>query len=468
MTQTYAVDRLDADTLSYLKRVAAADGKRMPGVYQGTTNYWPVIGLILGFILIGATVLGTFPPTEEPAKEALLQTAGFLLGGWMIVAAFRIWSGAAAGKRLGKFIYADPLNLYQVSGSGVAVTDLTDIQEAKATQNFNEGKYQNTHIEMSLGKRSKAFTLYSERTGRQMAVFLNALAYMRGGGEDGTDEQLKTLAPEQMAGIAKHIAATGSFPRSMTDVDETDAVDIPSPRADTGGGGGGFVWYLLIIAAGAALFFGFRTMNKSLREDVIYARIMELQPKDQPPALRMYLSHPDFKNHRAEAEAKLESAYRTAAAQMVQGKNPEFAEAMRMSILGLAKKPQPVISLRVEEEGAAAGNVQVKQREDTTARELADKWGSTIGDELVIFAQLDDKAIKPMIHVAYRMAGAAVQYTVTFRHGPDDPPYKTVSGAYNAVLGPNPFGVPGFADHIMGESCGLTRQRPFVFPDADF
>lgn len=465
MTQHFTTDNLDADTLAYLKRVSAAEGKRMPGIYNGWSDYWPVVGLVLGFVTLVVTALMTFPPTEEPTKEALLQTAGFLLGGWLILAAFRVWAATAAGKRLGRFVYADSQYLYEVKGTAVAVTDLSEIDEAKVTQNFNEGTYQNSHVAMKMGRERKEFTVYSEKAGRKMSVFLNALAYMRGGGEGGTDEQLKTLPPEEMAAIAKHIAATGNFPRNMADMDETDDVTIPAPRGG-GSGGGGLLWYLLIIVAGAVLFFGFRSFNSLLREDTIYDRIMELPAKDQPPALRMYLSHPGFQKRRAEAEAKLDTAYRQATAQMIQGNNPEFAEAMRTLVMSLVKKPQPVISLAVEEEG---NDPQAKSREDATATELADKWGSTIGDEFVIFAKPDDKEIKTMIHVAYRFAGPITTYTVTFRNGPDDEPFKTVTGAFDPTKNAQNFNVPPkFTDHLLGESCGITRPRPMVLPDQDF
>src|SRR5207237_1230977 len=98
MTQHFTTDSLDADTLAYLTRVSAAEGKRMPGIYNGQSSYWPIIGLILGFVILLVTALITLPPTEDPTKEAMLQTAGFLLGGWMVLAAFRVWSAISSGK----------------------------------------------------------------------------------------------------------------------------------------------------------------------------------------------------------------------------------------------------------------------------------------------------------------------------------------------------------------------------------
>src|SRR5688500_2208469 len=105
MTETYQFEELDGETRDYLSLAKERNGKGMPGIFVGKSSYWPVIGLILGFVILVATVLFTFPPTAPPMKEAMLQTAGFLLGGWMIVAALRVWSSAR--KYAGHFIYAD-------------------------------------------------------------------------------------------------------------------------------------------------------------------------------------------------------------------------------------------------------------------------------------------------------------------------------------------------------------------------
>ncbi|WP_020469283.1 hypothetical protein [Zavarzinella formosa] len=467
MTQHFTTDQLDADTLRYLQIVAAADGKRMPGIYNGQTNLWPVGGLIIGIAILVATFFLTFPPTEEPTKEACLQTAGALLGGWMITAAFRVWMASASGKRLGDFVYADSLSLYEVSGNSVTVTSLTDIEEAKVTQNFSEGAYQNSAVSVKLVSGRKFFTLYSELTGKRMAIYLNSLAYMRAGGEDGTDEQLKALNPTEMAAVAKHISSTGNFPRTLADVDEVDHIEVPVPRSGGSGMSGGFIWYLMIIGVGAVMFFGFQTFNKLMREDTIYDRIMQLSPKDQPPALRLYLARPEFNKHRAEAEAKLLTAYTNASTRMIQGKNPDFQESMRILVMSLATRPQPVISLVIEEENAA-GDPQAKDRMKKTRDQLADKWGSTIGDELVIFAEPDDPAVKGMIQIAYRFQNGGLAYSVTFRKGPDDEPFKKLDGVYKATLDPNAFDIPGFVDHLLGESCGITVQRVQIPLDEDF
>ena len=98
MSQKYFVEELDVETRDYLLLARDKEGKGVPGIYVGKVNYLPILGLAFGFLAILATLIITVPPTEHPVKEAMLQTAGFMLGGWMIVAALRVWIGGKSGR----------------------------------------------------------------------------------------------------------------------------------------------------------------------------------------------------------------------------------------------------------------------------------------------------------------------------------------------------------------------------------
>ena len=468
MTQRFPTHQLDSSTLAYLRTVVRAGGRRMPGIFHAKSNYWPVIGLLLGLMVLFVTLVMTFPPTEEPTKEALLQTAGFLLGGWLVLAAFRVWIARAAGRSLGSFTYADALTLYEVAGDDVTITDLSDLLEARATRVQNDSGYASTDISLRLGSGSHEFAMYADIQGRRMTVFLNTLAYISGGGEDGNDTRLQALSPFEAAGYARHVALTGEFPRSITEVEEIESMELPSPTQSAGRLSGGFIWYLAIFAAGAIMFVGFRGCNKLVREDLIYNRIKELPSKEQPPALRLYLSHPEFQKHRADAVAKLDQSYSQAAAQLVNGKNESFRDALRELIKGLPKKAQPVISLVVQEDGGFPLDAEGKSRVESVARELADKWGSTIGDELVIFARPSDPEIKGMIQVEYHFLNGEIAFSVSLRHGPDEEPFSRIDGTLKSPVLGMQASVGNLATLLLEESCGQTRIRPPMPIDDDF
>src|SRR5262245_44602744 len=132
MTEKFRLEELDHDTRDYLRLAREQDGRGLPGFYLGQTDVGPVAGIIAGFVVIVITVLITFPPTGPPAKEAMLQTAGFLLGGWLILAAFRVWAAGKSGRYAGHFVYADPNFLYDANRSTLNVTELADLRGAKA------------------------------------------------------------------------------------------------------------------------------------------------------------------------------------------------------------------------------------------------------------------------------------------------------------------------------------------------
>jgi hypothetical protein len=474
MPETYQFEQLDRETRDYLLLVRDRDGKGAPGVYCPRSNYLPLVGLFGGFAFVIATLLITFPPTDQPTKEALLQTAGCVPGIWMIFAALRVWLAGKSGKYAGHFAYADPETLYEASGSSVRVTDLGDLREAKAVQNFNEGNYQDTSITLKLGKGDRTkFEVKDEERGRRMTVYLNAVAYMRDGGEDGNDRYLKSLSPEQMGAMAKEVAKTGQFPKSAPE-EGNDVGRIPHPRKE-GRASTGLLGILFWGLIGVGIFFGFRAINGPYRDQIVFDRITQLPPKDRPPALRLYLANPDFKSNRDKAQDMLNQFYENGARANIKGKDDELKAAMSDLILSL-KTREPVVSLiAAEERPAGKDDPAAGMRETALRNSLADKFGATIGDELVVFAaptkegsNAVDTGLKGMIDIRWKFTGpGAVEYTIQFRKTPDDEPYvsKTVRVALRG--GDANVFAEVLSEHIAMGTIGVPKKRP-VFVPQDF
>src|SRR5262245_25178885 len=152
MAQKYHLQELDEATQEYLLAVRDSEGHRMPGVYVPAANYWPLIGVIAGPILILVVLLFSLGSTGDPTRWAMMQTAAILLGGWMVVAAIRVWVMQRGRNYLGHFTYADSARLYQASGTMVTITSLKKLLGANATDNYNEGAYQNTVIDLELAR----------------------------------------------------------------------------------------------------------------------------------------------------------------------------------------------------------------------------------------------------------------------------------------------------------------------------
>jgi hypothetical protein len=467
MTEKYGFEQLDRETRDYLVHARDEAGHGMPGVFVGQPNYMPVVGMICGFAVIIATLLATLPPTDPPVKEALLQTAGLMLGGWMILAALRVWMSGKSGRYLGHFVYADPEYLYQANGETLLVTDLADLREAKAVQNYNEGKYRNTTIILRIPKHRNEVQVSDEERGRRLTVFLNAVAYMRDGGEDGRDELLKSLSPEAMGSVAKKVAVTGEFPKDPARAEEANSVRIPHPKAE-GRRSTGILAVMAIVLVGAAIFAGLVTLNYPFRDEAVFARIKDLPSKERPPALRLYLTHEKFTAHRDEAKELLAQDYETGVQTNIVGTDPEFRRGLAEIVLALKDKPAGVLSVRAIEEESPPGQAVVgPPREKALADKLADKWGSTIGDELVAFATMEDPEIPVNVEVRWKFdESGGLRYTITFRRSPDEEPIVKLTGTQPAQGGATPT-ADALAEQILTRTIGTVKVRPVV-RDEDF
>src|SRR5262245_24212014 len=99
MSQTFVFEELDEGTREYLTAVRDAQGSGAPGVFAPASSSLAGCGCIAGPLIIIATLAFTLTTWidvvyDDPARVALLQTAGILVGGWLLFAAIR----AALGK----------------------------------------------------------------------------------------------------------------------------------------------------------------------------------------------------------------------------------------------------------------------------------------------------------------------------------------------------------------------------------
>ena len=467
MSEKYRFEQLDRETRDYLISARDQLGKGTPGIFVGKSDYLPLVGMLLGFFILILTVLITFPPTDPPVKEAMLQTAGLVLGGWLILAALRVWMSGKSGGYAGHFVYADPEFLYVARGFAIEVTDLAELREAKATHNYNEGKYQNTSIRLDLGQTRKAFDVPDEERGRRLTIYLNAVAYMRDGGEDGHNETLRNLPPETMGAVAKKAAITGEFPKDPERVDEGHGIRVARPqrvrRASTG-----ILGLLLIGLLGTGIFVGLMTVNYPFRDEAVYGRIQSLPDKEKPPHLRLYLANDHFTAHRDEAKQELARLYEAAVRDSIKGTDPDARRGLAEIVLGLKDKPVGALSLRTVEEAAPRGlEGGAASRQKMVADKLADKWGVTIGDAFVAFAVMEDPNLPTNIELRWRVHdNRVITYTLSFRHSPDEAPVLTTTGLVTPQPDLNKT-VEALIQQVITATVGEPKLRP-VLPVDEF
>src|SRR5262249_9932113 len=260
--------------------------------------------------------------------------------------------------------------------------------------------------------------------------------------------------------------------------DDLEVSRVPHPKRE-GRRSTGILAIAVLLVVGALVFITFRTINAPLRDAAIFARIKGLPAKEQPPELRLYLANPDFKANRAEAQRMLDAYYDRAVQNNVQGNDPQMQKGLADVLLALKTKPQPVVSMIVSEEQAPPGQeLASSSREESVRKKLADKWGYTIGDELVVFASPEDpdkpgavdKASKGMVDLRWKFTPEGhIEYRIEFRTSPDDAPAAEKTGTLQNAGGPDQT-ADKLADQILAETLGNVRDRPAIIvpPAGDF
>src|SRR5262245_45214268 len=109
MSQTFVFEELDSGTREYLLAVRAAEGQGSPGVFAPTSSAMAGCGCIGGPIVIALTLALTLTTWvdviyKDPTRVAFLQTAGLILGGWLLIAGIRAGASKGSSKVAGHWV----------------------------------------------------------------------------------------------------------------------------------------------------------------------------------------------------------------------------------------------------------------------------------------------------------------------------------------------------------------------------
>jgi hypothetical protein len=371
MAQTFSFEELDSGTHEYLTAVRDSQGEGAPGVFAPTTSAMAGCGCVSGVVVIAATLLLTLTTwidliLKEPMRVAMLQTAGLLLGGWLLVAAIR--SSAAKGSKsyAGHWVYVDSLHLYEAYREQVTVTPIQSVVEAQFTHNYNNGSYQNSVVRVVLGGGAASVTLNNEAKAEQIVVFLNYLAWARSreGGERAT------LPPAQLGGVARYVAEHDVEPKNHDETLDLDLVHseidaVPEEPVREGRAAPPILPYVLLVVAGLGIFFVMKeVVNPPLRDDAMFKAITEPEQTIEPLFLRVYLLDERNTRHRQKALELLRRKYDQAIGRIQnrEGTHPLLNDGMIKLLEALAGPEQPAVSLMVRETGAKAGDAAAKSR----------------------------------------------------------------------------------------------------------
>jgi hypothetical protein len=359
MPQTFIFEELDETTRNYLTAVRDAGGSGAPGVFSTTASSMAGCGCIAGAVVIVATFLLTLTTWidviyDDPVRVALLQTAGLVLGGWLLIAAMRSSGKKVGSKTAGHWVYVDPLHLYEAYREQVTVTRVDDAVEANFTHNYNNGSYQNSVVKVLLGGNSVAqVTLNNEQRAEQMVVYLNYLAWARGEGGDRA-----TLPPASLGGLAKYVAKNDAEPKDAEgninlNLVELDITQVPEEPTREGRAAPSVLPYIFILVAAAAIFgLMAYVVNPPIRDEAIYDAVTRVTqpPSVEPRFLRAYLIDPRNTRHRDEVQRQLAGFYDPAISHVTnRATDAELRGGMVQVLESLRTADQPIVSLKVTE-----------------------------------------------------------------------------------------------------------------------
>jgi len=416
MTQTFFIEELDDASRSYLRTVRDRKGAGVPGVFLPGSNYLPIAALVCGIAVLIAAAWLTLPPLDDPLKTAMLQMAGLLLGGWLILYAIRTWLAAAGRNYLGHFLLADPLHLWQAKGASVKSTDLAELEHVKGTDNFNEGAYQNTTLTLSF--TDGGYNVNVKDPDHRLEGFLQALVTLRSG-----QAQPSSMPPEALGYLAKQTVGLEMEPVG----DAEDAVVVPAQPRRENRARSGILAYLVIVAVAVAGVLLLKPVNVVLRDDAVFRMVINREP----PELRAYLVDERNVRHRQEVEKKLAQFYQAPLQRLKQNAKGEVGEEFIALVTSLQTAIQPFVSLRVKERSQAVANVpilgaeQMKARERSIQQTLSMGLTRAVGEKLIGIVEVVEE-VPALIDVNYaveadarRPGGLRIQWTVGVRRNAD-------------------------------------------------
>ncbi len=494
MALRFETEELDDDTIHYLRTVRELEGEGMPGIYldagaAGIQNQWLFgCGAIGGVALVFATfIMVVVGSLTDPVNTALLQTAGFLLGGWLVVAWVRVLIGRQRSDYVGHFKFVDPLYVWHGTGRGIWVTPIEGLRSAYVDHNHNnEGNYTGSNVTIRLGDEREVVTLKSMARAEQVTAYLEAVAELRDlspidrgyrakGIADLDEEEMLARVEALVRGEVVH----DDDRRGRRRADEHREVDaIPEPhkvRTNVLG------WwpYPAMFAVALVTFFTCKGVAGLQRDQAFYNEVKD----KRPPDLRAYLVDPRNTRYRPEVQKKLDTFHEQAATRIRNsaGGSPELKNGVADIADGLKKTTTPIVLIGFKgthqaapgQEGVFAGE-RLKTRQRAMSKALAEYLVLVIGDDLALYADAAGGA-PPHIEIGYEIkpvaagaeSGYVCKWTVTLRGDPAGggkahvfQTEKRATGAFN----PNPDQlVQRLHDEFLNEiKANLPRSNPFV------
>src|SRR6185312_14031510 len=377
MPQKFQLSELDRHTREYLLEVRDNQGKKMPGLFAEVANPLPTIGCICGPLVVVFTLIFTLTDAinviyDDPNRVAFLQTAGILIGGWMFVAAFRVWFGKKSPSSLGHWVYVDALHLYQAQGSEVVAWPVPEMKRASFTHGYNTDTYQRTDVEVRFPKKEVCkFTIKGEEKAERFVAFINYLAFVYG--PDGGKRE--ELPPDRLGMLARHVAKNDDEPLDengepdMSRVSGSYDGEVPEEPERARRAPPHILPYIFLLVAAVLCYVVMRSIDIPIRDNAMYEAVS--RPPVEPRYIRAYLIDPRNSINRDAAAKQLATFYDPVEARL-RGMAPknDLRDGFADLIHSVRTADQAVVSIRVAESKSPPGNTGGDDRAKRLREEL--------------------------------------------------------------------------------------------------
>jgi hypothetical protein len=437
---TYLLSELDERSRQYLIDVRRTAGQDRAGIFLSAGPAHATWGFpVAGLVILGAVLYLVVPPLNDPTHQAMLLTAGLLMGGWLILAGIRLALASARGHNLGTFIYVDSRQIWSVDYTLVHRWPLDNLRRfhvegAELLLEYREG-VEKVPVPFEVGIQ-------------EIAAYLGYWLQARHGAN--LDQAFIDLH------AAKARAAAYNEDISQQPTLSTEA---PVPMPIEGASGTTRDWPILlgILVFGIALYL---VVHWTVLVWHDYA-VFDFVRHQTPAHWRAYLLDARNTRKREEVQKLLRDRYEQKAKQVkeqVLARNePGFQgseDAMEQILLALAEAPQPIVTLRIQNNTDPAvfpqqpdplapapfPPINPAQMQSTAQVEITDSLYSAIGQDLIALVQPPDE-VSAFVDIRFKFNREdnvlRLEWTMEVRKNADSDPHYKKSWTTDVIAHPN-------------------------------
>jgi len=466
MLETYDYSQLDPETKAYLRDVRAMKGYGTPGMFFGIGYSRPLWAFLFGIFILGFFLWIASTSNKAPWAVAMLQTAAILLGGWLILYAFRRWL-ANTDNFAGWFFYFDPAHAYIGEGESIRIAALTPNTEITATAA--------TVVQFMTEHDGFTVTLPTRTAAGLVADYYAAVDWVMGR-QEGPWAGIPLV---EVGGVAKYLVEQDAEPPSIQDAGlKLDS--IPENVSTARKPKSGMLGYLAVIGIGVVLFGLFSAVNPRLQDDRNFAAAKE--KADNPidadhtgaQGYRDYLLNPRNTKHREDAVAALAALYEKPINKVkISATDPRLRDGMVALLESLRGPDSPAVSIELTDK---SNIVQPNGPMATGLRSMiSDGIAKACGKDMIVFVEKprDVPNMFALMDVKYapvaggQFGSSSVDWWVELRLKPEDEkPFATQKGRATVVRTGLPGGFPNIGGTTTTEDPSLPSAVSNEVTDA--